>query len=351
MTMLTPEIAADVVAQCEVAAGEIGQALTRAFDIPMAATVGEPCRLVDAVEKLESPGVAVTLHFGPSAIAILIPQAGGLLPPGYDSTDPRAQSKLTTLAQELSMLVLPESLLAEDAQGFCVKHLAEALHEGGASKNASLFPLLLTSGAKQGEALVIWPLPGARNIIKLHDSPGASASLSQPDRPSDAVGKVAANGAGENKSAIDTGDATSTIDTGGADVPAAEAVVYTSAKMRSAEDKSDVPQKSAARGPSLRDLPPYSRSLLKIRVPLSVTLAEKKQPLGQILEIGPGSILQFEKSCEEMLDLNVSNLPIARGEAVKVGDKFGLRVTSLILPSERFKAVQPALPGSISTKD
>jgi flagellar motor switch/type III secretory pathway protein FliN len=108
-------------------------------------------------------------------------------------------------------------------------------------------------------------------------------------------------------------------------------------------------QGKAARGPSLRDLPAYSRSLLKIRVPLSVTLAEKKQPLGQILEIGPGSILQFEKSCEEMLDLNVSNLAIARGEAVKVGDKFGLRVTSLILPSERFKAVQPAPPSPIST--
>jgi flagellar motor switch protein FliM len=80
---------------------------------------------------------------------------------------------------------------------------------------------------------------------------------------------------------------------------------------------------------------------LKIRVPLSVTLAAKKQPVGQILEIGPGSILQFEKSCEEMLDLNVSNLPIARGEAVKVGEKFGLRVTSLILPGERFKPLQP----------
>ena len=111
--------------------------------------------------------------------------------------------------------------------------------------------------------------------------------------------------------------------------------------------RSDSRKKEPERGPTLRDLPPYSRSLLKIRVPLSVTLAEKRQPLGQILEIGPGSILQFEKSCEEMLDLNVSNLAIARGEAVKVGDKFGLRVTSLILPSERFKPVRPALPGSM----
>src|SRR4030095_16531737 len=83
---------------------------------------------------------------------------------------------------------------------------------------------------------------------------------------------------------------------------------------------------------SIRDLPNYTRSLLKIRVPLTVTLAQKKQAVGEILELGPGSIIQFEKSCEETLDLSVANLPIARGEAVKVGEKFGLRVTSLVLP-------------------
>jgi len=93
---------------------------------------------------------------------------------------------------------------------------------------------------------------------------------------------------------------------------------------------------------SIRDLPSYTRSLLKIRVPLTVTLAQKKQPVEEILELGPGSIIQFEKSCEEMLDLSVANLPIARGEAVKVGEKFGLRVTSLLLPGERFKPVRPA---------
>ena len=81
--------------------------------------------------------------------------------------------------------------------------------------------------------------------------------------------------------------------------------------------------------------------MLKIKVPLVVTLAEKRQPLGRIVELGPGSIIQFEKSCEEMLDMDVADCRIATGEAVKVGDKFGLRITSIVLPEERFKAVLP----------
>ncbi len=88
-------------------------------------------------------------------------------------------------------------------------------------------------------------------------------------------------------------------------------------------------------------LPAYTRSLLHVQVPVIVTLAAKRQSIGQILELGPGSIIHFEKSCEDMLDLSVGEHRVAQGEAVKVGDKFGLRVTSLILPEERFKPVKP----------
>jgi flagellar motor switch/type III secretory pathway protein FliN len=72
-----------------------------------------------------------------------------------------------------------------------------------------------------------------------------------------------------------------------------------------------------------------------------VVLAQKRQTLGRIVEFGPGSIIQFEKSCDEMLELRVGDHSIAIGEAVKVGDKFGLRVTSMVLPGERFEKVEP----------
>lgn len=101
--------------------------------------------------------------------------------------------------------------------------------------------------------------------------------------------------------------------------------------------KPAVPHREA----TVANLPDYTRSLLRIRVPVVVALAEKRQPLGRIVELGPGSIIHFDKSCEEMLELDVGGRPIATGEAVKVGDKFGLRINSIILPDERFVPVKP----------
>jgi flagellar motor switch protein FliN/FliY len=91
-------------------------------------------------------------------------------------------------------------------------------------------------------------------------------------------------------------------------------------------------------------LPSYGKSLLRIKVPVIVTLAAKRQPLGRIVELGPGSIIQFDKSCEEMLEMHVNDQIVAEGEAVKVGDKFGIRVTSLVVPGERFKPVRKTTP-------
>jgi flagellar motor switch/type III secretory pathway protein FliN len=83
---------------------------------------------------------------------------------------------------------------------------------------------------------------------------------------------------------------------------------------------------------------------LRIKVPVVVTLAHKRQPLGRIIELGPGSIIQFDKSCEEMLELDVGGRLVATGEAVKVGEKFGLRIKSVVLPQERFQAIKPRKP-------
>ena len=91
-------------------------------------------------------------------------------------------------------------------------------------------------------------------------------------------------------------------------------------------------------------LPPYARTLLKVELSVAVTLAKKKEHVSDILNIAPGAIIQFEKSCEEMLELAVSGQRIAVGEAVKVGDKFGIRITSIVLPEERFQPVSETTP-------
>lgn len=88
-------------------------------------------------------------------------------------------------------------------------------------------------------------------------------------------------------------------------------------------------------------LPPLARSLMKIPTPVVATLARARLRVGQIVSLAPGSLIHFTKRCDETLELEISGHVIAHGEAVKVGDKFGLRVTSIKLPDERFHPVRP----------
>jgi flagellar motor switch protein FliN/FliY len=76
----------------------------------------------------------------------------------------------------------------------------------------------------------------------------------------------------------------------------------------------------------LGKLPAYARGLMEIRVPVCVTLAAQRKSIHEIIELGPGSIVKFEKTCDEPLELTVCDRPFAIGEVVKVGDKFGLRI-------------------------
>ncbi len=91
----------------------------------------------------------------------------------------------------------------------------------------------------------------------------------------------------------------------------------------------------------LAQLPAYSRSLLRIQVPVVVTLAMTRQPVSRVIDLAPGTILHFSKACDEPLEVSVGGCEVAVGEAVKVGDKFGLRVTSMVMPEEKFEAVKP----------
>src|SRR5260221_5969138 len=73
------------------------------------------------------------------------------------------------------------------------------------------------------------------------------------------------------------------------------------------------------------DADPVAR-VRNVSVPIIVKLAEKKIEMGQLLGIGTGAIITFEKSCEALLDLYVNNHLYCRGEAVKIGEKFGIKV-------------------------
>lgn len=82
-----------------------------------------------------------------------------------------------------------------------------------------------------------------------------------------------------------------------------------------------------------------ARRILPLAVTISVRLAEKKIDLGQLMNIGPGTLLTFNKSCDDLLDLHVNNQLFCRGEAVKIGEKFGLKVNEIGIRQERESGV------------
>jgi flagellar motor switch/type III secretory pathway protein FliN len=240
------------------------------------------------------------LTIGSEQAAIVLSEAGGLLPDWYKSPDPTGTSKLTTFAQEFGMLLLPDEFMPEDFKAQRVADIAASVTAAAPTSAAGQMTFTITSGEKKCAAMLVWSLSAGKQLLQVADT-----TASDPNQV--------------EKSAANAGSAT----------PAITAAAN--------QGKSN----GSARVLSFEQLPSFTRSILKVRLPVRVALAHKRQPIDQIIELGPGSIIQFEKSCEEMLDLVVGDVLIAQGEAVKVGEKFGLRITSMVLPSERFSAVKP----------
>jgi flagellar motor switch protein FliN/FliY len=69
--------------------------------------------------------------------------------------------------------------------------------------------------------------------------------------------------------------------------------------------------------------------ILSLEVPLIVKLAELNTTLQEIMRLGPGAILEFPKPSDEPLELMINNKTVAIGEAVKVGENFGLKITQI----------------------
>ncbi len=73
----------------------------------------------------------------------------------------------------------------------------------------------------------------------------------------------------------------------------------------------------------------YWKSLLQIEMPVCVTLARKSVSAEQILNLVPGSMIHFNMACDKPLSLEVDDHILARGDVVKVGDKFGLKLLAI----------------------
>ncbi len=79
--------------------------------------------------------------------------------------------------------------------------------------------------------------------------------------------------------------------------------------------------------------------LFDLELMVSVELARKNLPIREILQLGEGAIIEFNKLAEADVDIYVNNKKIAQGEVVVVDDRFGVRITSLVNPIDRLKGI------------
>lgn len=79
--------------------------------------------------------------------------------------------------------------------------------------------------------------------------------------------------------------------------------------------------------------------LLDVTLPISIELGRTNMPIQDILNLGPGSIVELSKLAGEPVDLLVNNKMIARGEVVVVDENFGIRVTSMVSQEDRIKSL------------
>jgi flagellar motor switch protein FliN/FliY len=81
------------------------------------------------------------------------------------------------------------------------------------------------------------------------------------------------------------------------------------------------------------------KRILVIEVPVIVRLAKRKMRLSEVLRLSAGSIVEFDKPFDAELDLMVNNKVIGTGQAVKAGEKFGLRILNIRTIREKISAL------------
>ena len=80
--------------------------------------------------------------------------------------------------------------------------------------------------------------------------------------------------------------------------------------------------------------------LLDIPLEISVELGRTKILINELLKLGQGSVIELSKLAGETLEILANHKLIARGEVVVVNEKYGIRLTEIISPSERIERLK-----------
>lgn len=84
-------------------------------------------------------------------------------------------------------------------------------------------------------------------------------------------------------------------------------------------------------------LDPKLELLYDLQLSVSIELGRTNMLIRDILRLGRGSVIEFDKLVSEPVDILINNKKVAEGEVVVIDKHFGIRITTLIGPSDRLR--------------
>ncbi len=87
-------------------------------------------------------------------------------------------------------------------------------------------------------------------------------------------------------------------------------------------------------------LDPKLELLYDLQLPISIELGRTNMLIRDILRLGRGSVIEFDKLVSEPVDILINGKKVAEGEVVVIDKHFGIRITTLINPTDRLRAAK-----------
>lgn len=109
--------------------------------------------------------------------------------------------------------------------------------------------------------------------------------------------------------------------------PPAPGAPHLASTGRSAPNDSESPLSSLRNAESLG-------FVMDVPVELSVEIGRRVMRLGELLKLGPDSVLELDKLSGELLDIYANKKLVARGEAVVIGERYGVRLKEVLVVDE-----------------
>ena len=111
-------------------------------------------------------------------------------------------------------------------------------------------------------------------------------------------------------------------------------------EVRKAEAVPAPPKPVAEPAASPAGQAPGLELLLDVELDASLRFGSREMPLGEILDLGPGDVVELDRHVADPVDLIVGDKIVARGEVVLVNGNFGLRVTEVAAPRKRLESIR-----------